>query len=175
MTVMLAQGFNDSAVYGDASSELSELMRRAAWTHLLMQSPWGEIPTGGRSSQHQWNEAASAAVYELQAVQFAASGDAPSACMFKRAAHLSLQSVARWQNAAGDLQIVKNHFDPSLRFGYEDYSFLSQYNLLPASQLATAYVFADQTDAIPEARPRDIVCCDVVGRAAGMDLPHRAR
>jgi hypothetical protein len=68
--------------------------------------------------------------------------------MFKRAAHLALGSVKRWQTPQGYLQIVKNHFDPSLRWGYEVYSFFSQYNLLPVSQLATAYEFA--TDDIEE-------------------------
>src|SRR5690348_15588150 len=44
------------------------LLDRGAWTSLMIQSPWysislsftysrGELPTGGRSSQHQWNEA----------------------------------------------------------------------------------------------------------------------
>ena len=31
-----------------------------------MQSPWGEIPTGGRSSQHTWNEAVSALAYRAR-------------------------------------------------------------------------------------------------------------
>lgn len=83
----------------------------------------GEIPTGGRSSQHSWNEAAASAVYEIQAGRYAAAGDTQAACMFKRAAHLSLGSVKRWQNPAGDLQIVKNHFPPVDRWGYEVYSF----------------------------------------------------
>lgn len=76
------------------------------------------------------------------------AGDMASACMFKRAAHLALGSVKRWQTPEGYLQIVKNHFNPSLRWGYEVYSYFSQYNLLPVSQMATAYEFA--TDDIDE-------------------------
>jgi hypothetical protein len=150
MTVLLQQGFNDTSKYGPEAANLAELMRRSAWTHMLVQSPWGEIPTGGRSSQHQWNEAASAAIYEIQATNAAAAGDVQAACMFRRAARLSLASVRRWQNPAGDLQIVKNRFPPEDRWGYEVYSFLSQYNLLPASQLATAYYFAAPDEDIPE-------------------------
>lgn len=61
----------------------------------------------------QWNEAASAAIYEINAAAYAAKGDTASACLFRRAARLSLQSVGRWQTAAGDLQIIKNWFDPA--------------------------------------------------------------
>jgi hypothetical protein len=116
LVTMLREGYN-----GTWAPLLREITRRAGWTHLLMQSPFGEIPTGGRSSQHQWNEAVSALAYEAAATQFAAAGDAASACMFQRAAHLSLGSVKRWQttDAAGRLSylhIVKNRFDPSLRW-----------------------------------------------------------
>ena len=46
------------------------------------------------------------------------------------------------------MYIVKNFFEPELRFGFEGYSFHSQYNLMTAAVLATASVFAD--DSIPE-------------------------
>jgi hypothetical protein len=145
LTVFWREGYN-----GYWAPQVGELMRRASLSHLLMQSPWGEILTGGRSSQHQWNEAASSVVYELYASFFKEQNLLNIACMFKRAAHLSLQSVKRWQNADGSLQIIKNHFDPALRYGYEEYSYLTNYNNLPASQLATAYYYADAADSIPE-------------------------
>jgi hypothetical protein len=146
LTVMLQEGYN-----GTWAPAIGELTRRAAWTHLLMQSPWGEVPTGGRSSQHTWNEAVSALAYEVNAVRYAAAGDAGAACMFQRAARLSHESVRRWQvPGEGRFQIVKNHYDPSLRYGYEGYSYLSQYNLLPAAMLAAAHHYADAADAIPE-------------------------
>ena len=44
---------------------LESITRRAAYTHALFQGPWGEIPVGGRSGQHFWNEALMAAQYEL--------------------------------------------------------------------------------------------------------------
>lgn len=147
LTVMLKEGYN-----GTWAPVLRELTSRAAWTHLLMQSPYGEIPTGGRSSQHTWNEAVSALAYEVNAGLYAAQGDMASACMFKRAAHLSLESVRRWQVVDGGgkrsrVQIVKNWADPSLRWGYEGYSFLSQYNLLPAAMLAAAYTYSEDSEA----------------------------
>ena len=43
---------------------------------------------------------------------------------------------------------MKNEFDPALRHGYEDYSYYSSYNLLPASMLATALMFMN--DSVPQ-------------------------
>lgn len=114
LTVLLHEGYN-----GTFAPIISELMQRAVWSHLLMQSPSGEIPTGGRSSQHNWNEAVSAIAYEAYAATTLAAGDAGAACMFKRAARKSLASVSRWQNPGGELQIVKNHVDAAQRWGYE--------------------------------------------------------
>jgi hypothetical protein len=45
------------------------------------------------------------------------------------------------------MSILPTRFDPALRFGYEDYSFDTNYNLLPASMLATAYHYADDSIA----------------------------
>lgn len=64
--------------------------------------------------------------------------------MFKRAARLALRALQRWRRPSGELCIVKNHLDPALRHGFEAYSFHSQYNLLAASMLASAYAFADE-------------------------------
>ena len=154
LTVLMREGYT-----GQFAPLLTELNKRAAYSHLLMQNPRGEIPTGGRSSQHQWNEAVSCLAYEIFASYSKSAGDDSAACQFKRAAHLSAESVMRWQNQDGPykgaLQIVKNHFDPSLRFGYEGYSFLTNYNNLPASMLSAAFMYAD--DSIPEcSAPADV-------------------
>jgi hypothetical protein len=56
---------------------------------------------------------------------------------------------------SGELWIVKNKFDPAVRHGFQTYSSHSQYNLLAASMLATAWLYAD--DAIPEGpSPADV-------------------
>ncbi|XP_065838402.1 uncharacterized protein [Oscarella lobularis] len=143
LTVMLEWGYNLSH-----AENLSVLLPRGAFVSLLMQSPWGELPTGGRSSQHQWNEAVQTVTYEIYARNMAKLGDLVMAKAFKRAAHLALKSVRRWINPAGGLFIVKNRFDPKLRFGYQAYSYYSNYNLLTASMLATAFLYCD--DSIEE-------------------------
>jgi hypothetical protein len=150
LAAMLERGYE-----GKFQSEPTELLERAAWISLLMQSPLGELPTGGRSAQHQWNEAMQCVTYEIWARRKWREGDEVAARAFKRAARLALQSIRRWVRPSGELWIVKNRFDPALRHGFESYSFHSQYNLLAASMLATAWLFAD--DRIPEgACPADI-------------------
>ncbi len=143
LAAILERGYD-----GEHRAALEELLQRAAWTSLLMQSPNGELPTGGRSAQHQWNEAQQCVTYEIFAKRNQRAGDAVAARAFKRAAHLALASVQRWIRPSGELWIVKNRFDPAGRHGFEGYSSHSQYNLLAASMLATAWLMAD--DAIAE-------------------------
>jgi hypothetical protein len=150
LAAMLARGYT-----GAHQAQLGELLERAAWTSLLIQSPAGELPTGGRSAQHQWNEAEQCVTYEIWAARKQRTGDVASARAFKRAAHLSLQSIRRWVRPSGELWIVKNRFDPAVRHGFEGYSFHSQYNLLTASMLATAWRFAND-DIVEGPSPADV-------------------
>ena len=138
----------DGGYTGPSAAVLEALVERGAWASLFMQSPWGELPCGGRSAHHQWNEAEQAVTFESFASRFARRGDPASAGAFKRAAHLSLRSIGRWVRPSGDLWVVKNRMDPRLRHGYESYSFHSQYNLLTAAMLAIAWLRAD--DGIAE-------------------------
>jgi hypothetical protein len=133
---------------GPHRAALETLLHRGAWASLLMQSPTGDFPSGGRSSGHVWNDALECANFELWARRSAVAGDMTGARAFKRAAHLAAQSIARWVRPTGDIWIVKNRFDPELRHGYEDYSFHSQYNLLTAAYLALAWSYADES--VPE-------------------------
>src|ERR1043166_5542954 len=150
LAAILERGYD-----GEQREAIAELLERAAWTSLLMQSPCGQLPTGGRSAQHQWNEAMQCVTYEIWAKREQCGGDAVAAKAFKRAAHLALRSIQTWVRPSGELWIVKNRFDPAVRHGFEGYSSHSQYNLLAASMLASAWLFAD--DAIPEgAAPADV-------------------
>jgi hypothetical protein len=149
----------DEDYRGRHAAALEELVERGAWTSLFMQSPWGELPCGGRSAHHQWNEAQQAVTFESWASRFAGRNDQAAARACKRAAHLALQSIARWVRPTGELWIVKNRMDPAARHGYESYSFHSQYNLLAAAMLAIAWTRAD--DGIAAAP-----CPAIVGRFA---------
>ena len=140
---VLARGYD-----GPLHARLMELLARGAWTSLLLQSPCGEWPAGGRSAQHQWVDAQGCASFELWASRARRAGDELGARAFKRAARLALTSVRRWIRPSGDLWIVKNRADPATRHGFERYSNHAQYNLLAAGMLALAWERADE--AIPE-------------------------
>ncbi len=125
-----------------------ESLWRGAWTALFMLSPFGEIPTGGRSAQHIWNEASAVVTHETYAAQYARNGRMQEAGAFKRAAHLATMSIMRWLKPNGTGYVVKNRFPIEAHHGYERYSAQSQYNLLACWFLAAAYLYAD--DSIPE-------------------------
>ena len=135
---------------GAYHTELEESLRRAALASLFMQSPWGELPSGGRSAQHQWNEAEQCVTYEVFAARALKNGDANLAGAYKRAAHLALASMRRWVRPDGTMQIVKNWVNPAQMHAYEGYSAHSQYNLLPMSMLAVAYERARATEEVME-------------------------
>jgi hypothetical protein len=141
----LAQGYT-----GAYATEAGQAMDRAAITSLFMQSPWGEIPAGGRSGHHQWNEAEQCVTYEIYAAKAKSAGNTLMAGAYKRAAHLAYSSMLRWVRPTGEMQIVKNWVDPSKRFGYESYSYHSQYNLLPMAMLAMAYEYAAPSEDVSE-------------------------
>jgi rhamnogalacturonyl hydrolase YesR len=136
---MLHRGYRSFAY-----STYRDLMWKGAWTSLFLQSPFGELPTGHRSSHHIWNEAQQAVVFEIYANHYARAGKAAEAGAFKRAAHLALQSVKSWIRPDGTGYIVKNRYPIEARHGYETYSEHTCYNLLACSMLAQAWQFADE-------------------------------
>lgn len=142
---------------GPYHEKLEEILRRGAITSLFMESPGGELPAGGRSAHHQWNESEQCAVFEVHAARALRAGDSELAAIFKRAAHLAFRSMQRWVRPTGEMQIVKNWVDPDKRHGYEHYSGNTQYNLLPMSMLALAYQYGESTAAVEEkSAPADL-------------------
>ena len=144
-----------------AYSTYRDLMWKGAWTSLFLQSPFGELPTGFRSSHHIWNEAQQAVVFEIYANHYTRAGKSAEAGAFKRAAHLSMQSVKNWIRPDGTGYIVKNRYPIEVRHGYEPYSEHTCYNLLACSMLAQAWQFADESIA-EKPSPADIGGCVVI-------------
>jgi hypothetical protein len=137
----------DGACDGPEKSAIERLLALGSFSTLLLFSPQGEWANGGRSAQHQWNEAECAVIGEINAARWKARGRDDVAGAFKRMARLGLKSMFRWQRPSGEMWIVKNFADPKDRFGFEGYSFHSQYNLLPMAMLAIAYERADEAIA----------------------------
>jgi hypothetical protein len=135
----------DGAYDGPAKAQLERFLTLGGLSSLLLLSPQGEWPNGGRSAQHQWNEAETAVICEINANKWKRAGRDDVASSFKRGAHLALKSMFRWQRPSGEMFIVKNRAEPETRHGYEGYSFHSQYNLLPMAMLAIAYTRADES------------------------------
>lgn len=142
---MLADGaYPDGAERG----AVEQFVMLGGLSSLLLVSPSGEWPSGGRSAHHQWNEAQSAVIGEANAARWKRLGRDDLAGAFKRMARMSVESIFRWQRPSGELWIVKNYAEPAGRFGFEGYSFNSQYNLLAAAMLCIAHARADES--IPE-------------------------
>ncbi|TWT80257.1 Unsaturated rhamnogalacturonyl hydrolase YesR [Planctomycetes bacterium CA13] len=140
---MLQRGYRSFAY-----TTYRDILWRGAWTSLFMQSPFGELPTGYRSSQHVWNEAEQAVIFEIYASAYAKVGRVTEAGAFKRAARLSLSSIKNWIRPDGSGYIVKNRYPIQAKHGYETYSVHTCYNMLACSMLAQAWQFAE--DGIAE-------------------------
>ncbi|HEU5318319.1 MAG TPA: hypothetical protein VFX49_19565 [Chloroflexota bacterium] len=124
-------------------TRLPEWLARGEWTSALTQTGSGGIPPGWRSSEHLWNDAALVALAETAACRHADAGRALTAGIFRRVAALAFRSMLHWRRPSGELHVVKNHFDPAQRWGFEAYSFHSNYGLYSAAMLATAILFGD--------------------------------
>lgn len=130
---------------GDHYRDLRACLSRGAWTGLLYQSPFGEVPTGMRSSHHFWNEAYAAVNYELWATQYARAGKTDIAGAFKRAAMLALSCVKKWHRSDGSGYVTKARYPKESKWGYMAYSGHTQYNLWCASALGMAWQYSDST------------------------------
>jgi hypothetical protein len=141
--------------HGKNFEKYSEIVTKGAWMSLFLQSPFGELPTGYRSSHHIWNEAEQCVIFEILASQYAKIGEQEKAGAFKRAAMLSLGCIKDWIRPDGSGYIVKNKYPIEAQHGYEGYSVHACYNMLATSMLAQAWQFSD--DAVEEkAAPADI-------------------
>jgi hypothetical protein len=147
---MLALGY-----HGTYYEQYKEKAWKGAWMSLFLQSPFGEMPTGFRSSHHIWNEAEQCMVFEIYAAAYAKAGKKEIAGAFKRGAILSLGNIMEWIRPDGSGYVVKNKYPIEAKHGYESYSVHSCYNMLATSMLAQAWQFSD--DAISaKAAPADI-------------------
>lgn len=150
LTSMLHKG------YRSAQFEFyRDMLWRGAWSELFLQSPNGEGPTGGRSTQHIWNETQITAMSEIMATHYAKAGRPAEAGAFKRAARLAFQASLRWRFPDGTATMVKNFYPPEKRHGYEAYSYISNYDLYACAMLVTAAMAADDSVAEKPA-PTDV-------------------
>nr|WP_154892048.1 glycosyl hydrolase [Paenibacillus xylanexedens] len=151
LEVMLDGGYE-----GAVADALREKLNHGAFSSLLMLSPLGEIPPRGRSSQHQWNEAAAAYVCSVHAKLAMQAGDSVIAGAFARAANRCFEAVERWLMPDGRLKIVRNEYAPEKRHGYEVYTNHTCYNLWTAAALAHACLRASDEGIVLSYLPSEI-------------------
>jgi hypothetical protein len=120
---MLVHGYN-----GASAAEMTRFIRRGTQSGLLLQDASGQAPVGGRSGLHTWNDVYSGLGFEMMAERAKADGNDRLAGQFRHAAMMALKSTDRWRSSQGYYFVTKNHFAPSLRVRYADYSQLTNYN-----------------------------------------------
>ncbi|MBQ6823895.1 MAG: hypothetical protein IJP27_04525, partial [Clostridia bacterium] len=138
---------------GRYAARIEKMMRDSDDRTLKMQSVTGELAFGGRSNQCIHNEMLQANYYELRATLLKRNGDVEKAGMFKAAAKKAAETCMQWLNEK-PMSHIKNHFDPELRLGCEEYAYFNKYMITVASNAYLAYLVAD--DRIePTAAPAD--------------------
>jgi hypothetical protein len=87
------------------------------------------------------------------------SGETWLAGQFRRAALLAERNIDRWRRTdgawGGSFYVTKNHFDPTLRVGYQDASQYSNYNGSLMHHLAEAYMIS-KSDIVEHPAPTEI-------------------
>jgi len=135
---------------GEHRGRIEELLRRGGVVTLMMLSPTGHAPYGGRSNAMLHNEAMLAYICEWQASAWMAAGRPHAAAAFKEAASRAAAAVAPYARQE-PMRFVRNRFAPETRHGKEKgYGEYANYALLCASLFARLALAAD--DSIPAAR-----------------------
>ena len=135
---------------GKYADKLREFLDKSSDITLKMLSVTGEIPFGGRSNQFLNNEPLYAAYFELEAVRFAKKGNLQKAGELKASAHLVAESTLKYLNL-NPISHIKNRYDISTKIGCEDYGYFNKYMITVASNIYSAYLFAD--DSIKPCNP----------------------
>ncbi|MCK5803073.1 MAG: hypothetical protein KAI66_09585 [Lentisphaeria bacterium] len=123
-----------------------ELLRRGALSMLMMTSPCGWAPYGGRSNLFLHNECMAAYIAEFEANGYAENGDTNLAMAFREHARRSVDAIAPFIEECTPPHNLKNLFDPRTKHGRDTgYGEYAVYSLLAASLLARTYLVADDT------------------------------
>ena len=146
------QNFSELLHYGydgPLAERLGEQLRRGGLTMLLMVSPNGWAPYGGRSNLFVHNEAMVAYIAEFEAQRWQRLAKPRVAGAFKQAARRAAVAARPFLCEMTPLRSLKNRFPASTKHGRDSgYGEYAVYSLLAASLFARAYIVAD--DSIPE-------------------------
>ncbi|MEI2415939.1 glycosyltransferase family 2 protein [Orrella sp. JC864] len=134
--------------------ELEVALKNGLMSSLLLQSPSGELPPGGRSGHHTWGDALQCALFEIGASLYPADQDnAAMRGVLRGAAKLAFASVQRNIKACGNIRVVKNDYPAESRIGFETYTSESHYNLFAAAMLSVAARFSSDNGQVEAITP----------------------
>ncbi len=140
LTIAMWAGYD-----GKHRQRLADILHRGAISQLKYQSPTGECPFGGRSSQQNFNEISAAIICEYQANIENAQGDSELAGQLKQSAEIAFRSIEKYTRRS-PIYFTKNMFPPETQHGRQKgYGFYGAYSLLIASQLGLAWTLADDS------------------------------
>jgi hypothetical protein len=152
LLAMLRAGYN-----GPSASEIRHDVETALRTTLLLEDPTGQVPANGRTDDHVWTDIGMLLGFETMAWQAQQHGDLREAGMFRRSANLAFSSIDRWRREdgrwAGSYYITKNHFDPTLRVGYQTATQYSNYTGSLMFHLSEAYLLRKEETASIKEQP----------------------
>lgn len=133
----------DLGYNGPSGDEIRARVESGTRLTLLLADPSGQAPTNGRTDDHVWVDIGYQLGFEVMAERSQRKGDSWTAGQFRRAAMLAFQNIRRWRRSdgpwSGSYFVTKNHFDPSLRVGYQVASQYSNYNGSLMFHLSEAY------------------------------------
>jgi len=130
---------------GKYFSRLDICLRDGALASLFSQSSAFEFPFGGRSNQYLFNETLLSSNFEYEAARWKKEGNTKLAGMYKRAAHLAVQSISKWLKAPGGARHTKNLYPTESRFGVEGYGYYDKYMMTMGVFLFIGIPFTDDT------------------------------
>lgn len=120
--------------------DFGERLRRGGIRSLMMQSPTGEIPGGGRFDQYLFRETLFASMMEYEAGKQAETGNTILAGRMRRSARLAVESVRLFL----DFHRPVRNLDSERRVGLEKENLLDSGMISVAAALTGAVLFAKE-------------------------------
>ena len=122
----------DLGYNGASAGAMQTAAQTSALTDLLMASPDGSNPTGGRQNDHNWVDSGQQLTFDIMAQRIGATNSF-LAGQFQHAAEMSFNQVGNYVIPAASCCNglvyfpVKNHFNPALAIGVQDNQLMDMY------------------------------------------------
>ncbi|MBQ8371365.1 MAG: hypothetical protein IJX38_00290 [Clostridia bacterium] len=139
---------------GRYAKDIEGMLDSSAELTLLMQSPTGELPFGGRSVQFLHNEALLVAYFEMEAARNHRLGRGETAARFKGAAKLASEHILS-RLAEKPVRHIKNRYGRDSGIGCEDYGYFNKYMVTIGSNIYFAMLFGRE-DISPMPAPATV-------------------